>query len=127
MSFTGGKLSLKGGEPLPAAGGVKKKKKKRSKDKPQDGGEGGGGEGGSGSAAAAAAAKKGDGFEPAPPPEGADRRTEAQRARDARMAKVEEERLRRFAAKGYRDRVKEFNEHLAGLSEHHDIPKVGPG
>lgn len=27
----------------------------------------------------------------------------------------------------YRDKVNKFNEHLAGLSEHHDIPRVGPG
>ena len=26
-----------------------------------------------------------------------------------------------------RERIAEYNEHLSNLSEHHDIPKVGPG
>jgi protein FAM32A len=124
MSFTGGKLNLKGGAPLTAAGGVKKKKKKKKKST-GDGGDGGGD--GKEGAAAAKPASTLAGRALAPPPEGADRRTEAQRRHDERMAKLEEERLRKVAAKGYRDRVKDFNEHLGKLSEHHDIPKVGPG
>lgn len=43
------------------------------------------------------------------------------------VRQLEQERLKKAAAKGYRDRIKDFNEYLAGLSEHHDIPKVGPG
>ncbi|GBF99022.1 hypothetical protein Rsub_11826 [Raphidocelis subcapitata] len=124
MSFVGGKLTLKGGEPLKTAGGVKKKKKKKAAEA-----AGGDDEQRAASVAAAAAAKaSGLGGAPvAPPPEGADRRTDAQRRRDERMAKLEEERLRKIATKGYRDRMKDLNEHLASLSEHHDIPKVGPG
>lgn len=126
MSFVGGKLNLKGGAPL--AGGVKKKSKKKSSDKAS-------GSGGGGDAAAAAAAGTSSagatttaaGYVPPPPPEGADRRTEAEKRRDAKLAALEEKRLRDLAARGYRDRVKAFNEHLASLSEHHDIPKVGPG
>ena len=68
-----------------------------------------------------------DGFVLPAPAADADRRTEAEKRHEARLAKLEEERLRKQAAKGYRDRVKDFNEHLASLSEHHDIPKVGPG
>ena len=41
--------------------------------------------------------------------------------------KREEERLGKVAAKSHRERVAEYNAYLAGLSEHHDIPKVGPG
>ena len=122
MSFVGGKLSLKGGEPLKSAGGVKKKKKKSKP--PADeggGGDGKGGEGGSGAKASLA------GTPLAPPAEGEDRRTEAQKRHDAKVAKLEEERLRKMATKGYRERVKDSNEHLASLSEHHDSPKVGPG
>ncbi|PKA52994.1 hypothetical protein AXF42_Ash001975 [Apostasia shenzhenica] len=31
------------------------------------------------------------------------------------------------AKKSHRDRIQEFNQYLANLSEHYDIPKVGPG
>lgn len=119
MSFVGGKLTLKGGEPLKTAGGVKKKKKKKAST----------GEAGDNEETPAETKKvsKLGGYELSPPSKDEDRRTEAQRRHDERMAKLEEERLRKVAAKGYRDRVKEFNEHLASLSEHHDIPKVGPG
>lgn len=61
------------------------------------------------------------------PPEDADRRTDAQRRHDERVRKLEEERVRRDAQKSHRERIKEFNEYLENLSEHHDIPKVGPG
>jgi protein FAM32A len=126
--FAGGKLKLKGGEPL--KGGVKKKKKSD---------KGGGSSGaelaltssiGDPAAAGSGTAepiKTRDGYIlPAPAPD-ADRRTEAEKRFAERQRKLEEERLRKQAAKGYRERVKEFNEHLANLSEHHDIPKVGPG
>jgi len=43
------------------------------------------------------------------------------------VRKLEEERLRKLAAKGYRARINELNEHLGSLSEHHDLPKVGGG
>lgn len=123
MSFVGGKLNLKGGAPTSGGGVKKKSKSKSSKSKDKDR-EGAGGEGGSGGGAAAAATKL-EGYVP-PPPSG-DRRTEAEKRRDAKLARLEEERLRKVAEKGYRERVRAFNEHLAGLSEHHDIPKVGPG
>eukprot|EP00877_Chromochloris_zofingiensis_P007445 jgi/Chrzof1/2954/Cz12g05210.t1 len=121
MSFVGGKLKLKGGEPLKSAGGVKKKKK-RAKD-----GE---------LAVTSDAAEDGqlpgskatlEGYALPPRSEDEDRRTEAEKRHDERVKKLEEERLKKLASKGYRDRVKDFNEHLAALSEHHDIPKVGPG
>ncbi|KAG2194467.1 hypothetical protein INT46_004837 [Mucor plumbeus] len=37
------------------------------------------------------------------------------------------ERVSKAAAKSHKDRVQEFNHKLEQLSEHHDIPKVGPG
>lgn len=121
MSFVGGKLNLKGGAPLKPAGGVKKKKKKAASDADAGGAAGDGGNAASGSAKPAS---KLEGYVPPAPAEGEDRRTEAQKKRDEKTARLEEERLRKLAAKGYRDRVKDFNEHLASLSEHHDIPKV---
>jgi len=35
--------------------------------------------------------------------------------------------LAKTAARSHRDRVAEYNHKLSTLSEHHDIPKVGPG
>jgi protein FAM32A len=32
-----------------------------------------------------------------------------------------------LASKSHKEKVAEFNEYLGKLSEHHDIPKVGPG
>lgn len=37
------------------------------------------------------------------------------------------ERVSKAANKSHKDRVSEFNQKLEKLSEHHDIPKVGPG
>ncbi|KAM7254351.1 hypothetical protein ACFE04_032033 [Oxalis oulophora] len=36
-------------------------------------------------------------------------------------------RLAREADKSHRDRIQDFNQYLANMSEHYDIPKVGPG
>jgi protein FAM32A len=37
------------------------------------------------------------------------------------------EKVAKLAMKSHRQRVEEFNQHLASLTEHYDIPKVGPG
>jgi protein FAM32A len=127
--FVGGKLKLKGGDPK----GVTKKKKKKSTGSEAalalataGSGEAGTAEAAEGAQAAAAAepVKTKDGYILPAPSAAQDRRTEAQKRHDERLRKLEEERLRKMATKGYRDRVKDFNEHLASLSEHHDIPKV---
>ncbi|KAL8488423.1 hypothetical protein ACS0TY_024628 [Phlomoides rotata] len=52
-----------------------------------------------------------------------DRLTPAQRRYLELQQKIELERL----AKSHRDRIQEFNQYLANLREHYDIPKVGPG
>lgn len=123
--FVGGKLKLKGGEPL--KGGVKKKKKKATGTELALANAETGEAAGEDKSKAAEPIKAKDGYIlPAPAPN-ADRRTEAEKRHEERLKRLEEERLRKQATKGYRDRVKDFNEHLASLSEHHDIPKVGPG
>ena len=61
------------------------------------------------------------------PPVATDRRTAAEKRHDELMAKRDIEKTRRMAMKSHRERVAEFNEKLQNLSEHHDIPKVGPG
>lgn len=119
MSFTGGKLTLKGGEPLKGSVDKKKKRKKST---------------------ALAAVHLGEG-EPEQQtevealegqallqePEQTDRRTAAERKHDEIQAKRASEKTKKMALKSHRERVAEFNAHLASLSEHHDIPKVGPG
>lgn len=126
MSFTGGKLKLKGG--LTASGGVKKLKKKKKKKEREEGEEKGGGASESGvEVGGERLGETPDGFKlPAPKVED-DRRTEAERIYDEKMNKREEDQIRRLAEKSHRERVKDFNEYLAKLTEHHDIPKVGPG
>jgi protein FAM32A len=119
MSFVGGKLNLKGGASLP---GVDKKKKKK-KDKKKKEAE-------TDDARALVAVEGDDGGQAgqsARPPPPADTRTDAQRRHDAAMAAREAARIKALAAQSHRERVDAFNAHLASLSEHHDIPKVGPG
>ncbi|CAG9461476.1 unnamed protein product [Pedinophyceae sp. YPF-701] len=111
MSFVGGKLKLKGVEEK-----RKKKKKSKSKDKEKqqvlkeelEGAEAKGGSRGE---------SDGGGDE-------VDTRTEAEKRYDAYMRKRELELLRKNALKTTKEKVNEFNEKLAALSEHHDIPKV---
>ena len=62
-----------------------------------------------------------------PQSEQADKRTAAERKYDEIQAKRAAEKTKKMALKSHRERVAEFNAHLASLSEHHDIPKVGPG
>ncbi|CAO1616056.1 unnamed protein product [Jaminaea pallidilutea] len=50
---------------------------------------------------------------------------------EKRFAEVQRRRMadkvRKEAGKSHKERVAEFNKYLEGLSEHHDLPKVGPG
>lgn len=54
-------------------------------------------------------------------------KTPAQLAFEAAQKKKQQEKLPLLAAKSHKEKVAEFNEYLGKLSEHHDIPKVGPG
>lgn len=40
---------------------------------------------------------------------------------------IDVKRLAKTANKSHRDRIQDFNQYLANMSEHYDIPKVGPG
>lgn len=60
-------------------------------------------------------------------PDQAERLTPAERRYLERWQKIELQRLAKIAKKSHRDRIQEFNQYLANLSEHYDIPKVGPG
>ncbi|KAI0296256.1 hypothetical protein BC826DRAFT_1006113 [Russula brevipes] len=56
---------------------------------------------------------------------------ERKTAAEKRFQDVQRKRLadkvKKMAGKTHKDRVHEFNSKLEALSEHHDIPKVGPG
>ncbi|KAA8540163.1 hypothetical protein F0562_024274 [Nyssa sinensis] len=41
--------------------------------------------------------------------------------------RIDMHRLAKTANKSHRDRIEDFNQYLANMSEHYDIPKVGPG
>ena len=56
-----------------------------------------------------------------------DTRTTAEKRYDEQMQKTQEKLIHKMASKSHRDKVRDFNEYLSKLSEHHDIPKVGPG
>ncbi|KAJ1652116.1 hypothetical protein IWQ61_007479 [Dispira simplex] len=54
-------------------------------------------------------------------------KTEAERKFEEVQKKRKMDRIRNLANKSHRERVAELNQYLEGLSEHYDIPKVGPG
>ncbi|RKP10809.1 hypothetical protein THASP1DRAFT_27404 [Thamnocephalis sphaerospora] len=107
-------LKFKGGN----GGGIKKKSKKKRKEKEQ----------------LAAALKEesatGSGYSssatssPALPPV---RKTKAELRFEEVQERREAEMIKKAATKSHKEKVAEFNEYLNNLSEHYDIPKVGPG
>ncbi|KAG8072225.1 hypothetical protein GUJ93_ZPchr0006g45787 [Zizania palustris] len=56
-----------------------------------------------------------------------DHRTPAERRYMEQKQKIDMHKLAKVANKSHRDRIQDFNQYLANLSEHYDIPKVGPG
>ncbi|XP_010526276.1 PREDICTED: protein FAM32A-like [Tarenaya hassleriana] len=56
-----------------------------------------------------------------------DHLTPAERRYLEQTQKLEPQKLAKMARKSHRDRIHEFNQCLANLTEHYDIPKVGPG
>lgn len=113
-SFLGGSLKLKGGP----SGIAKKKKKKTLKS-----------EGKIAPAQGEAAVTETESSQHVSPDkaDNVDKRTAAEKRHDEWLAKHQRDTLKKAAAKSYRERIQEYNEHLSTLSEHHDIPKVGPG
>ncbi|XP_031276425.1 protein FAM32A-like [Pistacia vera] len=53
--------------------------------------------------------------------------TPAERRYLQQWEKIDRQRLSKLANKSHRDRIQDFNQYLANLTEHYDIPKVGPG
>ncbi|KAK6495482.1 hypothetical protein TWF481_003498 [Arthrobotrys musiformis] len=54
-------------------------------------------------------------------------KTEAERKFEEARKKKLDQLLLKDAAKSHKERVEEFNKYLANLSEHHDMPRIGPG
>lgn len=121
----GGGLKLKG-----AAGVDKKKKKKRPK--PAEGGES------STTAMEKRTTKPEDVTSPgrslspdtaekALKESGARKKTEAEKRHEEYRRKRLEEKMKKEGVKTHKEKVEELNKYLSGLSEHHDMPKIGPG
>ncbi|KAG7099594.1 hypothetical protein E1B28_001424 [Marasmius oreades] len=55
------------------------------------------------------------------------KKTDAEKRFEEVQKRRLQQRVAKMAHKTHKDRVAELNAHLESLSEHHDIPKVGPG
>lgn len=53
--------------------------------------------------------------------------TPAERRYMEQRQKIDMKKMAKTSNKSHRDRLSEFNQYLANMSEHYDIPKVGPG
>ncbi|XP_068639477.1 uncharacterized protein [Aristolochia californica] len=132
-NVVGGKLRLKGKALDVKAGGVKKKKKKNHNHQHERE-----------SQLTDTALSKGESVgqeehpaedeneieklgDEAPPPPCDDNLTPAERRYIEQRKQIETHRLAKNSNKSHRDRIQDFNQYLANLSEHYDIPKVGPG
>ncbi|XP_065864330.1 uncharacterized protein [Euphorbia lathyris] len=56
-----------------------------------------------------------------------DNLTAAERRYIEQREQIDTHRMAKEANKSHRDRIQDFNQYLANMSEHYDIPKVGPG
>ncbi|PQE12275.1 DUF1754 superfamily protein [Rutstroemia sp. NJR-2017a BVV2] len=54
-------------------------------------------------------------------------KTEAERRREEMRRRRLIQRLEREGVKTHKQRVEELNRYLSTLSEHHDMPRIGPG
>ncbi|XP_057769551.1 uncharacterized protein LOC130989586 [Salvia miltiorrhiza] len=53
--------------------------------------------------------------------------TPAERRYMEQRERIDYHKLAKTSNKSHRDRIEDFNQYLANMSEHYDIPKVGPG
>ncbi|KAI9673347.1 MAG: hypothetical protein M1829_004114 [Trizodia sp. TS-e1964] len=54
-------------------------------------------------------------------------KTEAERRHEEQKRKRLDERLMKEGIKSHKERVEDLNKYLSKLSEHHDMPRIGPG
>jgi protein FAM32A len=107
QNVVGGQLQLKGKALNVNDGGVKKKKKYQRKESFQTEFDKNGDERNSHS--------------------DYDHLTPAERRYMEQKQKIDMKKMAKVTNKSYKDRMQDFNQYLANLSEHYDIPKVGPG
>jgi protein FAM32A len=108
QNVVGGRLKLKGKALDVKDGGVMKKKKKYQREESSE----------------TESDKNGDERNPH---SDYDHLTPAERRYMEQKQKIDMKKMTKVANKSYKDRMKDFNQYLANLSEHYDIPKVGPG
>ncbi|CAO2040883.1 unnamed protein product [Urochloa humidicola] len=134
QNVVGGRLKLKGKALDVKEGGVKKKKKKKQQQHREESSQIGHDElheGGSSELPTdpnnelTEADKMGE--EEGNPHPDYDHLTPAERRYMEQKQKIDMQKLAKVANKSHRDRIQDFNQYLANLSEHYDIPKVGPG
>lgn len=131
-NVVGGKLKLKGKALDVKAGGVKKKKKsKKHQDQISEVTENELPAGGSAELPTdpnEEDANDGDKLiEDGKAPRYDDHLTPAERRYIEERERIDVHRLAKTSNKSHRDRIQDFNQYLANMSEHYDIPKVGPG
>ncbi|XP_008679084.1 protein FAM32A-like [Zea mays] len=107
QSVVGGRLQLKGKALNVKDGGVKKKKKYQREESSQTEFD-----------------KNGDERNPH---SDYNYLTPAERSYMEQKQKIDMKKMAKVANKSYKDRMQDFNQYLANLSEHYDISKVGPG
>ncbi|KAE8167147.1 hypothetical protein BDV40DRAFT_187355 [Aspergillus tamarii] len=124
----GGKLKLKGSKV--SDGRIEKKKKKAKKSNPETGSKKES-DNVSPPASTSQAADEKESSTSLPQPDesdvGVSGKTEAERKHEEMRKKRLQERLKREGVKTHKERVEELNKYLSRLSEHHDMPKIGPG
>ena len=54
-------------------------------------------------------------------------KTAAEIAHEQKLKERKKDRISKMAQKSHKEKVQDFNKYLSELSEHHDVPKVGPG
>jgi protein FAM32A len=108
QNVVGGRLKLKGKALDVKDGGVKKKKKKYQREESSQ----------------TESDKTGD---EGNPHLDYDHLTPAERRYMEHKQKIDMQKIAKVANKSHKDRMQDFNQYLAKLSDHYDIPKVGPG
>jgi len=58
---------------------------------------------------------------------GGDGKTASERAQEEMRRRRLQDRLQKEGVKTHKQRVEELNKYLSNLSEHHDMPRIGPG
>uniref|UniRef100_A0A804NVM5 CGI-like protein n=1 Tax=Zea mays TaxID=4577 RepID=A0A804NVM5_MAIZE len=108
QNVVGGRLQLKGKALDVKDGGVKKKKKKYQREESSQ-------------------TESNKNEDEKNPHSDYDHLTQAERRYMEQKQKIDMKKMAKVANKSYKDRMQDFNQYLANLSEHYDIPKVGPG